>query len=77
VSNRTFDVELAVVGLLFLAPLPLRVALLVKLDSPGPVFFRQERMGKRWSMRRGSATPPMAFRRRGAAMLPYAGGTGR
>jgi lipopolysaccharide/colanic/teichoic acid biosynthesis glycosyltransferase len=32
--------------LLLLAPLLLLVALAVKLDSPGPVFFRQERVGR-------------------------------
>ena len=39
------DVVLASVALILLAPLLLLVTLLIKLDSPGPVFFRQERMG--------------------------------
>ena len=34
------------VGLLLLSPLLLLIALVVKLDSPGPVFFRQERVGQ-------------------------------
>jgi lipopolysaccharide/colanic/teichoic acid biosynthesis glycosyltransferase len=46
VSKRAFDVVTALLGLIILSPLLLLVALLIKLDSPGPVFFRQERMGK-------------------------------
>jgi lipopolysaccharide/colanic/teichoic acid biosynthesis glycosyltransferase len=46
VSKRVFDLVFASLGLLCLTPLLLLVALLIKLDSPGPVFFRQERMGR-------------------------------
>jgi lipopolysaccharide/colanic/teichoic acid biosynthesis glycosyltransferase len=46
VSKRAFDFVTALLGLVILSPLLLLVALLVKLDSPGPVLFRQERMGK-------------------------------
>jgi lipopolysaccharide/colanic/teichoic acid biosynthesis glycosyltransferase len=46
VSKRVFDIVFASLGLLCLSPLLLPVALLIKLDSPGPVFFRQERMGR-------------------------------
>jgi exopolysaccharide biosynthesis polyprenyl glycosylphosphotransferase len=35
----------SLVGLVLLSPLMLLVALLVKLESPGPVFYVQERMG--------------------------------
>ncbi|MEJ5056660.1 MULTISPECIES: undecaprenyl-phosphate glucose phosphotransferase [unclassified Pseudomonas] len=41
------DKVLAFLILLFAAPVLLAVAIAIKLDSPGPVFFRQERMG--WS----------------------------
>jgi lipopolysaccharide/colanic/teichoic acid biosynthesis glycosyltransferase len=44
--KRIFDIIGAVSGLVLLVPLFLIVALLIKLDSPGPVLFRQERMGK-------------------------------
>lgn len=44
--KRCFDFVAAFCGLIFLAPLLGLVALLVKLDSKGPVFFRQERIGK-------------------------------
>lgn len=44
--KRLFDIAVAAVALLLLSPLLLAVAVLVKLDSPGPVFFRQERVGR-------------------------------
>lgn len=43
--KRLVDFLIAAIGLLVLLPLLLLVALLIKLDSPGPVFFRQERVG--------------------------------
>lgn len=43
--KRVFDVSGAGLGLLFLSPLLAVVALLIKLDSRGPVFYRQERRG--------------------------------
>ena len=43
--KRLFDFTLSLVGLLFLAPLLLLVAISIKLDSSGPVFFRQARVG--------------------------------
>ncbi|MBI2733601.1 MAG: sugar transferase [Aquabacterium sp.] len=45
-SKRLFDFLLSSLGLLMLAPVLLLIALAVKLDSPGPVFFRQERVGR-------------------------------
>ncbi|MDR1853583.1 MAG: sugar transferase [Azoarcus sp.] len=44
--KRTFDLFCSLVGLVFLSPFFLVVALLIKRDSPGPVFFRQERVGR-------------------------------
>jgi lipopolysaccharide/colanic/teichoic acid biosynthesis glycosyltransferase len=44
--KQAFDRLVALGGLLLLAPLFFLVAFLIKLDSPGPVFFRQERIGK-------------------------------
>ena len=44
--KRAMDVLLAGCALLVLAPLFLVLALVVSSDSPGPVFFRQERVGK-------------------------------
>ena len=45
-AKRLFDLLLSALALLLLLPLLLAVAVLVKLDSPGPVFFRQERVGR-------------------------------
>ena len=44
--KRTFDIIVAGIGLALLSPLLLLVAVLIKVDSHGPIFFRQERMGK-------------------------------
>ncbi|SRR5713226_1736204 len=44
--KRAFDIVVSFLGLVLLLPLLLLVALLIKQDSPGPIFFRQERMGK-------------------------------
>lgn len=44
--KRVMDVTLALVGLVLLAPLWAVIALAIVLDSPGPVFFRQLRVGK-------------------------------
>ena len=41
-----FDKFLATFGLLLLSPLLLTVALAIKVTSPGPVFFRQDRVGE-------------------------------
>ena len=44
--KRAFDVTVAAAGLLVLAPVIAAVAVLVYLDSPGPIFFRQVRVGR-------------------------------
>jgi len=44
--KRVIDVILSVTGLLLLWPLMLVIAILIKLDSKGPVIFRQKRIGK-------------------------------
>jgi lipopolysaccharide/colanic/teichoic acid biosynthesis glycosyltransferase len=45
-AKRWFDIVLATLGLLLLSPLLLAIALWIKLDSAGPVLFRQERVGR-------------------------------
>jgi lipopolysaccharide/colanic/teichoic acid biosynthesis glycosyltransferase len=45
-AKRLFDVLAAGAGALVLAPLLLGVALWIRLDSPGPVLFRQVRVGR-------------------------------
>jgi exopolysaccharide biosynthesis polyprenyl glycosylphosphotransferase len=44
--KRAMDLFGAAVGLLLLAPFGLIAAIAIKLDSPGPVFFRQQRVGR-------------------------------
>lgn len=44
--KRLVDIAVSALGLLVLAPLGLLIAALIKLDSHGPVFFRQERVGR-------------------------------
>jgi len=46
VAKRLIDLLLAGLGLTVLAPVLLAAMLWVRLDSPGPVFFRQERVGQ-------------------------------
>ena len=45
VINRVGDIGISLAFLIFTLPLMLLVALIVRLDSPGPVLYRQERMG--------------------------------
>ena len=44
--KRAFDVSAAALGLFLLAPLFGAIALAIKITSPGPVFFRQRRVGR-------------------------------
>ncbi|MGM9826030.1 MAG: sugar transferase [Paludibacteraceae bacterium] len=44
--KRVFDILASGVGLLLLSPLFLLVSVWIKLDSPGPVFYRQVRVGR-------------------------------
>jgi exopolysaccharide biosynthesis polyprenyl glycosylphosphotransferase len=43
--KRGLDLVVSAVGLVLLSPFMLLIALLIKLDSKGPVFYSQERMG--------------------------------
>lgn len=44
-AKRILDVVGSALGLLVLLPVLVIVAIVIKLDSPGPIFFRQERVG--------------------------------
>ena len=46
VLKRLFDLAFASVALVVLSPVLLLVALAIKLDTPGPVLFRQPRLGR-------------------------------
>jgi lipopolysaccharide/colanic/teichoic acid biosynthesis glycosyltransferase len=45
-AKRMFDFAIAAVALLLAAPLMAVIAVAIKCDSPGPVLFRQERVGR-------------------------------
>ncbi|MDD2850417.1 MAG: TIGR03013 family PEP-CTERM/XrtA system glycosyltransferase [Desulfuromonadaceae bacterium] len=47
ILKRTIDIALSVIGLLLTLPFMPLIALAIRIDSPGPVFFRQERVGNR------------------------------
>jgi exopolysaccharide biosynthesis polyprenyl glycosylphosphotransferase len=44
-SKRAFDLTLSLLALVFLLPLAIPLALAIRLGSPGPIFYRQERVG--------------------------------
>jgi lipopolysaccharide/colanic/teichoic acid biosynthesis glycosyltransferase len=46
IGKRVFDLILSSFGLLIFAPLLLVIAIAIRIDSKGPVFFRQERVGR-------------------------------
>ncbi len=46
-AKRAFDMAVAALGLLLMSPLYAVLAVAVKLSSPGPVHFRQQRVGQR------------------------------
>jgi exopolysaccharide biosynthesis polyprenyl glycosylphosphotransferase len=45
--KRVFDVLFSVLALILIAPLLLIIAIAVKMDSPGPAFYKSERIGKK------------------------------
>lgn len=45
-KRNIFDTVIAVVGLVVLSPLLFVIAVLIKLESPGPILFRQKRVGR-------------------------------
>jgi lipopolysaccharide/colanic/teichoic acid biosynthesis glycosyltransferase len=49
-AKRAFDTVLSTVGLVILSPVLLGIAAAIKLDSPGPAFYRGPRVGKGGSM---------------------------
>lgn len=80
--KRSFDVAAASFGLLLLSPLLVAVAVAIRLESPGPAFFRQERRGfngatfmiwKFRSMRVMESGLAMAQARRGDARITRVG----
>ena len=46
IAKRALDLIVAVIGIVLLTPMFLIIALAIKLDSPGPVLYRQRRVGR-------------------------------
>lgn len=46
ISKRLFDLFFSIPGMVILTPIFLFISVWIKLDSSGPVFFRQERVGR-------------------------------
>ncbi|CEP81797.1 sugar transferase [Paraclostridium sordellii] len=44
--KRIFDIVTSFIGLILLSPILIIIAVFIKLDSKGPVFFKQKRVGK-------------------------------
>lgn len=44
--KRLFDIFFSIIGLMLVSPLFVIVVLVIKLSSPGPVFYKGERIGK-------------------------------
>ena len=44
--KRAFDLIFSAIGILILSPVFLIVAIIIKIDSKGPIYFRQDRIGK-------------------------------
>ena len=53
IIKRAFDIVLTLLSFVLILPLMGTIALLIKLDSPGPIIFKQERVGAKRQMRNG------------------------
>jgi exopolysaccharide biosynthesis polyprenyl glycosylphosphotransferase len=63
--KRAFDLVCGTLAVLGLSPIMLAIAIAIKLDSPGPIFYSQERVGKdgkRFRMRKFRSMRPDADR---------------
>ena len=62
--KRALDVVASSIGLLILSPFFLLIALAIKLDSPGPIFYAQVRVGINRRRPRRNGEPPTGERRK-------------
>jgi lipopolysaccharide/colanic/teichoic acid biosynthesis glycosyltransferase len=44
--KRIFDIVFSILGLIIFSPIFILIAVLIKINSPGPIFFKQDRIGK-------------------------------
>jgi lipopolysaccharide/colanic/teichoic acid biosynthesis glycosyltransferase len=56
IGKRCLDLTITLMALITLLPIMLVIALLIKLDSPGPVFFVQERIGSKRRTKNGQSS---------------------
>jgi len=75
--KRFFDILLSGIGVTVLAPAFILVAVILKFVSPGPVFFRQERMGLKGSTFRIFKIRTMKVQKLGSGCQVTAGGDSR
>jgi lipopolysaccharide/colanic/teichoic acid biosynthesis glycosyltransferase len=73
--KRLFDIVFSFIGLLIFSPLFAAVSLLIKLDSRGPVFFRQERIGRNFEPFRIYKLRTMAAYTEGGSLITVGGDT--
>ncbi len=76
-ARRVFDVAISLAGLVILLPLLALIALAIRIDSPGPVFFLQERIGRDFRPFRIVKFRTMAHAPDGNGPLVTAGGDAR
>jgi lipopolysaccharide/colanic/teichoic acid biosynthesis glycosyltransferase len=50
VLKRVFDIVFALIGCLAVSVFALFITIIIKIDSKGPVLFKQERVGKNWKL---------------------------
>lgn len=43
--KRLFDITISMIGLIITSPILIITAIVIKLESPGPIIFKQERLG--------------------------------
>ena len=65
--KRAIDFTVSSIGLVILSPICLLIALAVKLDTPGPIFYTQVRVGINRRRPRRNEGPPAVERRRADA----------
>lgn len=51
VIKRLFDLVLSIIGIVLLALPMLIIAIAIKIDDPGPILFKQKRVGQRKTAR--------------------------
>lgn len=69
--KRAIDITLASIGIVILLPVFAAIAVGVKLDSPGPIFYSQERVGRNRRQRRDTLSSGQERRKADAFGRPF------